>query len=75
MSRFEYKVLEDKQIEISVWGRGDLKDKDGKYVDTFTVKYFLIDPKEVIELQHLLFNAGADFCSKFKCKLDSPECH
>lgn len=75
MSRFEYKVLDNKQIEIAIWGRKDLKDTEGKYVDTFTIKYFLIESKEIIELQHLLTNAASDFCGKFKCRLDSPECY
>lgn len=73
--RFEYEILDDKQIEIKIWGRKDLKDKDGKFIDTFTQKSFLVEPKELIELQHLVTNIVSDWCNKFKCRLDSPECY
>ncbi len=61
MERFEYKILENKSIAIKVNSESDSM-------------FFIIKPKEVIDLQHILFLAAADFCSKFKCSLDDPKC-
>jgi len=74
MSRFEFEVLENRQIKIKVNGR-DTKDKEGKFLDEFTQKSFTIEPKEILELQYLLTNAAFAFCKKFKCVLDAPECY
>lgn len=73
MSRFEFEVLEDR-IKIKVNGR-DTKDKEGKFFDEFTQKSFAIEPKEILEMQHLLTNVAFAFCKKFKCVLDTPECY
>ena len=75
MSRFKYKIYDNKQIEIEVWGRKDLKDADGKYVDTFTTKSFLVESKELLEIQKLMTQIIFDWCHKFKCKIDDPACH
>ena len=75
MDRFKYKIYDDKQIEIEVWGRKDLKDADGKYIDTFTTKSFLIESKELLEIQKLMTQIIFDWCNKFKCKIDAPACH
>jgi len=74
MSRFEFEVLENRQIKIKVNSR-DTKDKEGKFLDEFTQKSFIIEPKEILEVQYLLTNAAFDFCKKFKCVLDAPECY
>lgn len=73
MSRFEFEILENRQVKIRVNGR-DSKDKEGKFLDEFTQKSFTIEPKELLEVQFLLANATFAFCKKFKCALDAPEC-
>ena len=57
--RFEYKILDDKNIEITINGR----------------KKFLLNSKEIVEFKKVLTSAGFDWASRFKCSLDLPECH
>ena len=72
--RVEWEFIDCDRIEIRINAR-DVKDKDGKFIDLFTQKKFEISPKEILTFQRIFTNIAFDYCNKFKCKLDAPECH
>jgi hypothetical protein len=61
-----YKILEDKCVEfILPAGSVYLSEHGDK---------FSIDAKELIEFGKVIQDAKFEFCKKFRCSLDSPEC-
>jgi hypothetical protein len=67
--RFEYKILDDGEIEILIEGR-DSKDQNGKFLDEFCIKKFRIESTELITFRRLLSNASFEWCNKFNKSLD-----
>jgi hypothetical protein len=65
MKRFEYKLLDDGEIEIRINGRDKLG-ADGKYIDLFNQKKFRVEVEELIIFQEALFNALCDVMKKEK---------
>ena len=59
MKRFEYKLLDDGEIEIHINGRDKLG-ADGKYIDLFNQKKFRLEAEELVTFQETLFNALCD---------------
>jgi hypothetical protein len=61
--RFEYKILDDGEIEISINGR-DKKGLDGKFLDIFNQKKFRIESlTDLIALKRVLLDASFE-CAK-----------
>lgn len=70
MKRFEYKILDNGDIEIRINGR-DKKGPDGKFLDTFTQKVFCIESKELMILRRVILDASFEWCNKFQKSLDT----
>ena len=73
-ARFDYQILEDGEIEILIGGRDKLA-ADGKYIDLFTQKKFRIESNEILAFERFVTRISFEWCKKFKCKLNEPECH
>ncbi len=70
MKRFEYKILDNGDIEIRINGR-DKKGPNGKFLDTFTQKVFCIESKELMILRRAILDASFEWCNKFQKSLDT----
>lgn len=72
--RFDYNILDDKEIEILIGGRDKLN-ADGKHVDLFTQKKFRIEAKEIRDFVQFLHNLAFEWVKKTNSKLDEKACH
>ena len=64
--RFEYEILDDGEIEISINGR-DKKDSNGKFLDAFNQKKFRIESlTDLIALKRVLLDAAFDWSDIYR---------
>jgi len=61
--KIDYEIKEDRKILFSL------------YTDKGAIVFFEVEARDILGIQRTMTSAMFDWCKKFNCKLDSPECY